>query len=92
MPHELPVPPPVRADRNAREIVRVWASDQAPQTFVLDPAAYDDPAAWGLLLVDLARQVAAAMAGHRNMDRREILSRIRAGFDAEWDAPADAIG
>jgi hypothetical protein len=85
--HELPVPPPVRNDRKARELVRVWSHEDGPQTIILDPAVWDDAAAWGMLLVDLARHVARAVAEQRGADRAEVLARIRAGFDAEWTTP-----
>jgi hypothetical protein len=50
---------------------------------------WQDPAAWGLVLVDLARHSAQAYE-HDGQKRDEVLARIRAGFDAEWSAPTDS--
>ena len=54
----------------------------------LDIDARPDPAAWGLVLVDLARRVSIAYS-ERGLDRQQVLDRIRAAFDAEWDDPLD---
>ena len=48
-----------------------------------------DPAAWGLFLVALARRVSTAYSEQRGLDRQQVLDRIRAAFDAEWDDPID---
>jgi len=49
---------------------------------------WQDPSAWGLMLVDLARHAAESLRG-RWTRRDEVLFRIRAGFDAEWSTPTD---
>lgn len=85
---ELPIPPDARSDSSARELARVWAA-RGEQHVSLDPAAWSDPAAWGLLLVDLARHVAKAYEQTQGRDSSEVLARIREAFDAEWDAPTD---
>jgi hypothetical protein len=85
---ELSIPPVAKADRDAVEIARIWAA-QGTQQVSLRPDIWDDPAAWGIMLVDLARHVANACQQSSGRDRRETLARIRAGFDAEWDAPTD---
>jgi len=55
----------------------------------LDIDARPDPAAWGLVLVELARKVSVAYSEQRGLDRQQVLDRIRAAFDAEWDDPID---
>ena len=78
-------PPPIAANRQALEILRVWATPGAPQQLTLR-TCWKDPAAWGLLLVDVARH--AAQAYQRDgQDPEQVLARIRAGFDAEWSSP-----
>jgi hypothetical protein len=76
---ELSHPPGVKHASRAMEIVRVWIVDEKQQV-VLSGNLWDDPAAWGLMLVDLARHVANAYEdqGH---DRNRVLSRIREAFD-----------
>ncbi|MCE9578150.1 MAG: DUF5076 domain-containing protein [Deltaproteobacteria bacterium] len=53
---ELPVPANVVEDSTAKEILRVWSS-AGSQSFACVPRAWSDPAEWGLLLVDIARQI-----------------------------------
>lgn len=55
--------------------------------------AWEDPATWGIMLVDLARHVANHYHQQKGLDPNEVLSRIRVLFDAEWDSPtSDATG
>jgi len=84
----LIVPPIAETDPNAVEMARVWHS-QGKQHISLNAPGWKDPAAWGLLLVDLARHVANAYAIAEGRDRAETLARVKAGFDAEWNKPTD---
>lgn len=85
MRRELTPPQAANAD-DAMEIVRVSVANGG-QHFALRPDIWNDPAAWGLMLVDLARHVASAY----EPDAREaILARIKAGFDMEWSHPTDS--
>jgi hypothetical protein len=47
---------------------------------------WDDPGAWGLLLVDIARHAAQAYA-RNGVGRDQALARIKELFDAEWSRP-----
>lgn len=88
--HELPVPEAAETDANARELVRVWAAHGA-QHVTLATGLWRDPAAWGIMLVDLARHVAAAYRENSGLNPAETLERIRQGFAAEWDHPTDTV-
>ena len=79
--------PPMADQAEAREVLRIWASPGHPQQLTLR-TTWQDPGAWGLVLVDIARHVARAYAreGHSEQD---ALDRIRDLFDAEWDEPTD---
>ena len=85
---ELGIPPAAASDRNSAEIARVWIAD-GRQHVSLNTRAWKDPAAWGLLLVDLAKHVANAYEQLEGCDRQQTLARIKAGFDAEWDHATD---
>ena len=85
--NELDPPPQVQGDPDAREVMRVWASPGQPQTVTL-LTTWNDPGAWGLMLVDIARHAANAYA-NEGMPRAEALARIKALFDAEWASPTD---
>lgn len=86
--NELPVPPAAQGDPSARELVRVWAASGA-QHVSLASGLWPDPAAWGLVLVDLARHLAKAYEQADGQDPAVVLGRIRDAFDAEWHAPTD---
>ena len=85
---ELEVPPIAISDEKAVELLRVWLSG-GNQHISIRYDAWDDAAAWGLLLVDLARMVARAYAENDGRDADAILTRIREGFDAEWHHRAE---
>jgi len=82
------MPSKVLDDPRWSEILRVW-TDGNVQQFMIRPTVWGDPAAWGLLLVDLANQVAAAYVHQQGGDTDVIRARIRSGFDAEWETPTD---
>jgi hypothetical protein len=85
--NSLDLPPIAKKDNNAIEILRVWASPGAPQEIILRNV-WKNPAAWGLMLVDLARHVANEYANH-GLDRNEVLSTIKEYFEKEWNSPTD---
>ena len=84
---ELKIPDAAKADPNAIEILRIWLSGGS-QHVSLKTGVWDDPAAWGLMLADLARHVANAYAAD-GADREETLRRVAHGFQIEMDSPTD---
>lgn len=86
MGRELPVPP--SASKEAIEIVRVWAGD-GMQHVSLATDIWDDPAAWGIMLVDLARHIAKSYESSSGVPSEKTISRIKEGFDAEWAESTD---
>lgn len=84
---ELPVPATLDQAEKAMEIARVWIVD-GDQHVVLSRSLWPDPAAWGLMLVDLARHVAVAYEAQGD-DRLAVLQRIREALEAEWSHPTD---
>lgn len=85
--NELDPPPQAREDRNATEILRVWAAPGEAQQVTLR-IVWEDPGAWGLMLVDIARHAANAYE-NAGMNREKVLERIRELFEAEWNSPTD---
>lgn len=85
-PNQLSLPP-VSARDDAIEVLRVWAVPGEGQEFSVQPT-WEDPGAWGLLFVDLARYLAYVYE-QEGKNGQEVLARIRELFDAEWDAPTD---
>ncbi len=88
---ELPVPLAAKSDQSARELLRVWAAN-GQQEIVLAADTWNDPAAWGIMLVDLARHIANAYNQRSPEYQYEnALARIKSGFDTEWEEPTDTI-
>jgi hypothetical protein len=85
---QLAVPSEIAGASDAREILRVWVAG-GQQHVTLATGIWSDPAAWGLLLVDLAKHVARAYEQSDGRSAAEALARLREGFDAEWSAPTD---
>ena len=95
MPQELPIPTSVSSDKNATELIGVWAAHGGlvcslnPEAWPKDQAAV----AWGILLSDVARHVADALHQAHGLRRDGVLSRLRDVFDKEPDqASAETRG
>ncbi len=80
-------PPPIASDSAASEVLRVWAEPDHPQQLSLR-TTWPDPAAWGLLLADIARHAAKAYAAD-GQDEAAALERILQGFSVECSSPTD---
>jgi hypothetical protein len=89
MPRELPGPPIATTNPKSVEVLRVWADPDNPHQMTLI-TRWDDPGAWGLMLVDIARHVAQAYA-RDGVDRARALARIKELFDAEWSSPTTGV-
>ena len=50
---------------------------------------WSDPAAWGIMLADLAKHIVNSYDQDATLDRRKALQRIKAAFDAELTKPTD---
>lgn len=85
---ELPIPPQAVKSGPSFELVRVWVAD-GDQHVSVATNVWEDPAAWGIMMVDLARHVANAYARTHGMRQLDVLERIKEGFDAEWREPTD---
>ena len=85
---ELHIPLP-KNNFTATEVVRAWADKKA--YIALRKDVWADYAMWGILLVDIARHVANAHKSDKH-SAESILSRIKQGFDAEWDTPRETKG
>ncbi len=76
----LPVPSAAQSDAKAFELLRVWVAN-GQQHVSLATDVWPDPAAWGIMMVDLAKHVASAYQKTSGKDFGEMLQRIKAGFE-----------
>ena len=84
----LTIPEIVKNDPRSVELLRVWAAEGG-QCVTLVPDIWKDPAAWGIMLVDLATHISRAYSETGAMSSADALARIREGFDAEWAVSTD---
>src|SRR5437764_9847456 len=84
---ELQIPDAAKKDSDAMEILRIWIAGGS-QHVSLKPGVWKDPAAWGLMLADLAKHVANAYAAD-GMDRAQALRRVYQGLQVEMESPTD---
>ncbi|HEY1773910.1 MAG TPA: DUF5076 domain-containing protein [Gammaproteobacteria bacterium] len=85
---QLIIPDSASNDSNSYEVLRVWIAHKG-QHVSIRGGMWDDPAAWGILLADLARHIANSYQQDKRMDSGRALSRIKSGFDAEIESPTD---
>lgn len=77
--------PPDAQEQGGIEVLRAAVVDGAVSVALR--RAFDDPATWGRLLIDLARQAARTYAAETEMSEDEAFERIRAGWEAESLSP-----
>jgi hypothetical protein len=85
---ELLIPDAAKKDPNGFEILRVWIASKGAQV-ALRSDVWPDPAAWGILLTDLAKHVANSYEQSDGLDRIKTLKRIKDGPDAEFASATD---
>src|SRR5262249_4763957 len=85
---ELIVPETASEDPNAFEVLRVWVAKGGQHVSLLT-GVWKDPAAWGIMLADLAGHVVNAYAQERGLDRQKPLREIRKMLKDELDSPPD---
>jgi hypothetical protein len=85
-PKDEMIPPPAAVDdAKSFEIARVWVTSDA-QHVALRTDVWPDPAAWGIVLADLARHVAVAYQQRGDLDVEDVLERVLAGFHTELES------
>ena len=86
-PKEQPLPPDVMDREDATEVLRAFVVDGGLS--IAFTRAFEEPDMWGLLLVDIARHAARALAREAVMSEEEALARILDMFEAEIARPTD---
>jgi hypothetical protein len=85
---QLIIPDAARKDTKSFELLRVWVANKG-QHVSLRSGVWNNPAAWGIMLADLAKHVANAYHQDAGLDRLKTLQQIKAALDAELASPTD---
>jgi len=80
---EIRIPDVAAQDADSIELLRVWLTAGAPQVS-LRAETHPDPAAWGAILGDIARQLGRAYAEDRGLVAGSVTALIRASFDQSF--------
>ncbi len=81
----LETPDVVTSDPKSFEILSVWIANGNQYTSVRE-SAWEDPAAWGIMLHDIMRTIASSYSEKNRTTIDENLARIKLGFFAEESA------
>jgi hypothetical protein len=79
--------PPTAQQRGGIEVLRAGVVEGS--LHVMLRRAFNDPRAWGVLLADVAKQVARIYAQEKNEDEAKVLANIRDALNAEINTPAN---
>ncbi len=82
----LVIPALAAKDPRSFELLRVWIAEGS-QAITLQPGIWQDPAAWGVMLADLARNIVTVHAeADPDLDTEAFLAAMLEGFDTEIEA------
>jgi hypothetical protein len=88
---QLEIPEAALEDKGAFELLRVWVADRSQQ-ITLRGGVWEDPAAWGVMLADLAQNIVTIHAENdERIDEETFLAKMLEGFDDEIDRVMDEI-
>ncbi|MES1154956.1 MAG: DUF5076 domain-containing protein [Pseudorhodoplanes sp.] len=76
-------------DKGGIEVLRAGVVDGG--LHVTLRRAFNDPQAWGILLADVARQVARVYAQEGDNEENDVITRIREAFGTEMDTPMNSL-
>ncbi len=84
----LAIPEAARHDPYAQEMVRAWVADRQLHCVAKVGAwsrdgQHDEALAWGILLADIAKHLAAELEPIAGVGKRELLKRIQESFSVE---------
>jgi len=89
---QLAIPKAAAGDGASFELLRVWVAQQAQQ-ITLRAGVWEDPAAWGVMLADLARNIVTLHAEQdEELDTEAFLAALLEGFDTEIESVLNEFG
>ncbi len=92
MEKQLAVPAAAQKDAASFELIRVWVAQQSQQ-ISLRPGVWEDPAAWGVMLADLARNIVQVhVENDEDLDAEAFVAALLEGFDTEIETVLEEFG
>ena len=89
---ELEIPAAAAGEAASFELLRVWVAQQSQQ-ITLRPGIWEEPAAWGVMLADLARSIVKVHAENdEELDAGAFLGAVLEGFDTEIESVLEEFG
>ena len=93
--NEQPIPPAALLDSDALEMLRVWVAQRGLHCSLrmgyYESRKIKEERAWGIMLADISRHVARAVAQKLGRDERVVLSEVLKGMRDELDRPTSPI-
>ena len=80
-------PPPAALAQGGQEVLRAFIVDNGLQVSLR--RSFEDSAAWGIMLADIARHASRIYALETKVSEEQAMASIRSLFDAELDRPTD---
>lgn len=87
MTAELPIPVDAKRSPDSTEIFRAWIVKGGLQVSL--QRGFDDPAAWGILLADVARHASRSYAAEKVCTEADAMAAIWKMLRAEMERPTD---
>ena len=84
---ELPIPETSKRQERAIEVLRVWINGDSTMDASANPT-FKDPAAWGVLLIDVARHLSRAYAQQTKVSEAEAFETMRQTLQGSWELRA----
>lgn len=82
---EIPIPPSLRMEnRDAREITRVWLTQNGDLHAIIDSSILEDVAMWGVVLTQIGKHITDAYDPYGGLSKREVFGMIKAKLDEAW--------
>ncbi len=95
---EIPPPPRAASEKRSQEIARMWINEEGHLEVMLKVGVWKDPAAWGMALVHMVRNLVEAYEGKlidsdgNAAPKDEIFKLIVEGFTDEIEEPSGEPG
>lgn len=96
--NERPIPDAAVRDPNSVEILRVWIAESGLHCSLKvgmyhETSATPESQAWGKILADVTRHIAAALESGYSMNKGQVQNEIRTEYLKELDNPtSEAMG